>query len=206
MIAIIDYEAGNLTSVERALVHLGVPCRVTADAGEIRAADRVVFPGVGAAAAAMGVLRARGLDAVIRDVIGQKKPFLGICLGAQIMLDHSEEDGGTECLGIIPGNVRRFAHEGKGFKIPHMGWNDIRVRRSHPILEGIGDEDRFYFVHSYYLETTDAHDCVAMTDYGVPFVSVMGRGAVFAVQFHPEKSGPQGLRILKNFAAWKGEA
>lgn len=204
MIAIIDYEAGNLTSVERALTHLGVPCRVTADAGEIRAADRVVFPGVGAAAAAMGALRARGLDTVIRDVIGQKKPFLGICLGAQVMLDRSEEDGGTACLGIIPGDVRRFAHEGEGFKVPHMGWNDIAVCRSHPVLEGIVGADRFYFVHSYYLDTADPGDCIARTDYGFPFVSVMGRESVFAVQFHPEKSGPPGLRILKNFASWKG--
>lgn len=205
MIAIIDYEAGNLTSVERALAHLGVACRVTADAGEIRAADRVVFPGVGAAAAAMEVLRNSGLHNVIGDVIEQKKPFLGICLGAQVMLDCSEEDGGTDCLGIIPGNVRRFAHEGEGFKVPHMGWNDIAVCRAHPVLKGIIPSDRFYFVHSYYLDTADAGNCIARTEYGFPFVSVMGRGSVFACQFHPEKSGPPGLRILKNFAAWKGE-
>lgn len=205
MIAIIDYDAGNLRSVARAFEHLGLSCRITADAKKILAADRVVFPGVGAAGAAMKILRERGLDSVIRDVVADKKPFLGICLGAQIMLDRSEEDGGTDCLGVIPGEVRRFPAQGAGFKVPHMGWNGFTTCRSHPLLEGIGDDDQFYFVHSYYLHTFEPHDGMALTEYGFPFVSVMARDTLFAVQFHPEKSGPPGLRMLKNFAAWKGD-
>lgn len=206
MIAVIDYEAGNLRSVERAFTHLGAECRITADAEEILRADRVVFPGVGAAGAAMKVLRKHGLDRVIREVAARGTPLLGICLGAQVMLDESDEDGGTACLGLIPGRTRRFDFSDKTFKIPHMGWNNIVCKRSHPVLAGINDNDRFYFVHSYYLDPANNDDRIAETNYGASFVSVTGRGSLLAVQFHPEKSGPPGLRLLAKFSSWKGDS
>ena len=202
MIAIIDYGAGNLKSVERALKHLGVTCRITADPQEILVSQRVVFPGVGAAGSAMEVIRSRGLDAVIRDVIEQKKPFLGICLGAQIILETSEEDNTTPCLNIIAGMARRFPDS--NLKIPHMGWNTVSVIRTHPIFEGIDRTAQFYFVHSYYPEPADESAVIATTDYGMTFASVVGRDNVVVAQFHVEKSGPPGLRMLKNFSEWDG--
>ena len=202
MIAIIDYEAGNLTSVARALRHIGVACRITKQHDEIRASERVIFPGVGAAGEAMEIIRREGLDGMIREIIAQGKPFLGICLGAQIILGESEEDGGTPCLGIIPGTAKRF--QGTDIKIPHMGWNDISITRPHPLLEGVDTRAQFYFVHSYYPTPEKREDIIAMTDYEVSFASIIGHDNVIATQFHLEKSGRHGLQILKNFCGWNG--
>jgi glutamine amidotransferase len=201
MISIIDYQAGNLTSVKRALNHLGVPCIVTDKPSEILSSERVVFPGVGAAGAAMKVIRSLGLDRVIHEVVNQGIPFLGICLGAQIILDESEEDD-TVCLGVISGTTKKFID--MGLKIPHMGWNNISVVREHPVLKNIDPRTQFYFVHSYYPRPTKREEIIATTDYGIEFPSVIGEGNVFATQFHPEKSGPHGLQILKNFIDWDG--
>ena len=202
MIAIIDYEAGNLTSVARALRHIGVACQITKQHDEIRASERVIFPGVGAAGEAMEIIRREGLDGMIRETIAQGKPFLGICLGAQIILGESEEDSGTPCLGIIPGTAKRF--QGTDIKIPHMGWNDISITRPHPLLEGVDTRAQFYFVHSYYPTPEKREDIIAMTDYGVSFASIIGHDNVIATQFHLEKSGRHGLQILKNFCGWNG--
>ncbi len=202
MISIIDYKAGNLTSVERALKHLGVPCRITEKPREIASSDRVIFPGVGAAGKAMEVIRSLNLDKVIHDVIARKIPFLGICLGAQIILDGSEEDNAT-CLKIIPGVSRRFPDV--GVKVPHMGWNNISIGRSHPIFKDINPEAQFYFVHSYYPEPENHENIIATTHYGITFASVIGGENVIATQFHLEKSGRNGLQILKNFSEWDGK-
>ncbi len=201
MIAIINYRAGNLRSVERALSHLGLACSITSDLSLIRDADRVVFPGVGAAGKAMENIRELGLDAVIHEVVNMGKPFLGICLGTQIILDTSEEDRAA-CLGLIRGTVRRFPDTGE--KIPHMGWNTLNNRIDHPVFEGVDRAAQFYFVHSYYPDPAIQKDVAAWTSYGIDFASVITRGNVFATQFHPEKSGSQGLLILKNFSLWDG--
>ncbi len=202
MIAIIDYEAGNLTSVARALRHIGVDCKITRRHDEILSAERVIFPGVGAAGEAMAVIGREGIDDVIGEAVAQGKPFLGICLGAQIILGHSEEDGGTPCLGIIPGSAKRF--EGNDIKIPHMGWNSISIRQHHPLLEGVDLRAQFYFVHSYYPAPDKQEDIIATTEYGLSFASIIGRGNVIASQFHLEKSGRHGLKILENFCSWNG--
>ncbi|MDD5707908.1 MAG: imidazole glycerol phosphate synthase subunit HisH, partial [Kiritimatiellae bacterium] len=190
MVAIIDYQAGNLTSVRLAFEALGAESVVTSDAAVIAAAERVVFPGVGAAGAAMGHLRAGGLDSVIRDAVAAGTPFLGICLGTQILFDFSEEDGGTPMLGLLPGNVRRFQPDDPRVKVPHMGWNQLRQTRPHPLLQGIGDNSDFYFVHSYYIDPRDTALVLGRTDYaGVEFAAMVGRDNLAATQFHPEKSG-----------------
>jgi imidazole glycerol-phosphate synthase subunit HisH len=206
MIAIVDYDAGNLTSVRLAFETLDIAAEVTADPARIRAADRVVFPGVGAAGSAMRTLTARGLAPVIREVVARGTPFLGICLGTQIVLDRSEEDGGTAGLGILPGTVRRFRPASPFDKIPQMGWNAVAQRRPHPLFAGLDDNSEFYFVHSYYPNPADPDLVLGTTAYaGTTFASVLGRGALAATQFHPEKSGRIGLRMLRNFAAWTGE-
>jgi glutamine amidotransferase len=202
MIAIIDYGAGNLMSVARALRHIGVESTITSEHDKIRTSERVIFPGVGAAGEAMGVIRRKGLDGVIREILAAGKPFLGICLGAQIILNESGEDDGIPCLGIIPGTAKRF--QGAEIKIPHMGWNDIAATRSHPVLEGVDPRAQFYFVHSYYPIPEKEEDVIATTDYGVSFASVIGHGNVIATQFHLEKSGRHGLQILENFSGWNG--
>jgi glutamine amidotransferase len=204
MIAIIDYEAGNLTSVARAVAHLGFSCTVTHDAELIRRAERIIFPGVGAAGAAMASLRRAGLDRVLAEVHGAGKPMLGICLGSQVILGRSAEND-TACLGILPGRVVRFrpaGEEGGVPKIPHMGWNRIAPQRPHPLLAGIAPADEFYFVHSYYPVPDDPACVLAVTEYGVTFASVIGRGNLAATQFHLEKSGRPGLRMLRNFCTW----
>jgi glutamine amidotransferase len=203
MIAIIDYRAGNLRSVERALKHLGLPCMITNNPAEIATAERVIFPGVGAAGKAMETIRTSGLGRTIRKVIDRGTPFLGICLGTQIIFEESEEDNTTACLGIIPGRVRRFPSMGE--KVPHIGWNTLSMVRDHPLLTGVGKEAWFYFVHSYYPDPAEAGDVVARTFYGMEFTSVTARRNVFATQFHPEKSGHPGLKILENFSKWEGE-
>lgn len=207
MIAIIDYRAGNLTSVRYAFEALGAPCAVTSDANVVATADRIVFPGVGAAGAAMENLRLLGLIPVLRRAIADGKPFLGICVGTQVLFDASEEDGGTAALGVIPGQVRLFRPFDARTKVPHMGWNQVRIRRAHPLLDGLPDATDFYFVHSYYPDPADPADAIGTTDYaGVAFASMVGRRNVVATQFHVEKSGQAGLRMLANFVRWDGTA
>ena len=202
MIAIVDYRAGNLTSVKRALEHLGHPdCEITDDAAKIRAADRVILPGVGAAGATMQNLRALGLAEVIRrDVAAAGKPFLGICIGIQVLFDRSEEDS-AECLGIVPGTVTRYPNsiDGRQLKVPQIGWNRVRQVRAHPIFAGVPDGAHFYFVNSYYPVPADPSMTIAESDHGVPFVAAIAHDNVIATQFHLEKSGAAGLRLLDNF-------
>jgi glutamine amidotransferase len=201
MIAIVDYKAGNLTSVARALEYLGHRCEITDRPERIRAADRVILPGVGAAGATMENLNALGLAAVLRDDVARAgKPFLGICIGIQVLLDRSEEDR-ADCLGIIPGRVTRFPSsiDGRPLKVPQIGWNRVRQTRSHPILAGVPDNTHFYFVNSYYPIPGDSQVTIATSDYGVAFTAAVARGNVFATQFHLEKSGAAGLKLLDNF-------
>lgn len=200
MIAIIDYRAGNLTSVKLAFDTLNVPATITDQATDILAAERVVFPGVGAAGASMDNLRKLGLIEPIREVIQRGTPFLGICVGTQVLFDSSEEDGGTECLGVLRGTVKLFRPTDRFDKVPQMGWNAVRQRKSHPVFAGIKDNSEFYFVHSYYPAPTDREDVLGETGYaGVTFASVVGRANVVATQFHVEKSGRVGLKVLSNF-------
>ena len=203
MILIVDYKAGNLTSVKRALDHLGIPCKVTADSQELRQAERIIFPGVGHAATAMEALRARGLDTALRDAFKLGTPIMGICLGCQIILTSSEE-GDTTCLGLVEGVCRRFQLENPALKIPHMGWNAIQVVRKHPILAGLAAGDEFYFVHSYYPQPAAAEHILATCVYELTFPAIIGYNNLFATQFHPEKSGRPGLKMLQNFSKWNG--
>lgn len=195
-VGVVDYEAGNLRSVETALMHLGADFVVSDDPGSLAETDKLVFPGVGEAAAAMRVLRTKGLDQVIRDFASAGKPILGICVGCQVLLDLSEE-GNTECLGLIPGRVRRFA-AGTGLKVPHMGWNRVKHAGT-GIFKGIPEGCSCYFVHSYYPEPRDPEAVIGRTEYGIEFSSAIRLGSITATQFHPEKSGPVGLKILANF-------
>lgn len=203
MIAIVDYKAGNLTSVQLAFRALGCEAAVTSDPQTILAAGRVVFPGVGAAGSAMRSLAELRLIPVLKEVAARGTPFLGICLGTQILLEFSEEDGGTATLGLLPGRVPRFQPKDPWDKVPQIGWNQMRIARPHPLLEGIDDGSEFYFVHSYYPAPADPSLAIGTTDYaGVTFASMVGRGNVAATQFHPEKSGRIGLRLLENFTRW----
>jgi glutamine amidotransferase len=207
MIAIIDYDAGNLTSVSRALSYINVENVITNDIKTIESAERVIFPGVGAAGSAMKSLIRLGLDDAIRQAVGSGKPVLGICLGTQIILQQSLENQ-AKCLGIIDGTVRAFseafqAKQMKGLKIPHMGWNRISLKTDHPVFAGLKKSDEFYFVHGYYPLPDNAGQVIATTDYGIEFPSVIGMNNIVATQFHPEKSGRPGLKILKNFSKWK---
>lgn len=229
MLAIIDYKAGNQTSVRRALEHLGIPCEITADSAKIENADGVIFPGVGAAGQAMQVLYNSGLDAVLHKIVNAGHPLLGICLGCQILLDESEENA-TKTLGIVSGRCRRFPdnlqenslppqdqslksnklsqdsqdqikNDTEILRIPHMGWNTLDQHKKSPLLAGIDPNAAFYFVHSYYVETSP-ENVIATTHYGFDFCSVYGHNGLWAVQFHPEKSGEPGLRLLTNFHDW----
>ncbi|MBW1990249.1 MAG: imidazole glycerol phosphate synthase subunit HisH, partial [Deltaproteobacteria bacterium] len=195
------------TSVKRAVSHLGYACEVTADLSVIQNADRVIFPGVGAAGSAMQSVKKRGLDRALANALAAKKPVLGICLGTQIILSQSEENN-AQCLGFIKGVVRAFPHDmqqdGQVLKVPHMGWNNLDIVKPHPVLKGILPEHRFYFVHSYYPAPDDPGEILATTTHGITFPSVIGKNNLVATQFHPEKSGPPGLTILKNFCEWEG--
>jgi imidazole glycerol-phosphate synthase subunit HisH len=205
MIAIVDYKAGNLTSVAGALEHLGHRCEITDRPERIRAAERVIIPGVGAAGATMENLIALELIDVLReDVARAGKPFLGICIGIQVLLDRSAEDS-ADCLGIIPGEVVRFpaSVDGMPLKVPQIGWNRVRQSRSHPIFEGVPDNSHFYFVNSYYPVPTDFAVTIATSDHGVQFTAAIARDNVVATQFHLEKSGVAGLRMLDNFCRLK---
>lgn len=198
MIAIIDYDAGNLKSVEKALQHLGQDCKITRNAKEILEADKVILPGVGAFADAMEKLQKYDLIDVIHQVVDKKTPFLGICLGLQLMFESSEEGPGVKGLGLLPGKIVRFP-EKEGYKIPHMGWNSIEIKKGAKILQGIGTNPYVYFVHSYYLQAADPDDVAATTEYITPVHASVEHDNIFACQFHPEKSGDVGLQILKNF-------
>jgi glutamine amidotransferase len=201
MIAIVDYRAGNLASVARALEFLGHSCEVTDRAERIRAADRVILPGVGAAGATMENLRALGLVEVLRqDVAAAGKPFLGICIGIQVLMDSSEEDRAS-CLGIIPGRVERYPStlDGRPLKVPQIGWNRVHQLRPHPIFLGVPDDTHFYFVNSYYPVPDDPRVALAQCEYGVRFTAAIARSKVIATQFHLEKSGAAGLKMLDNF-------
>lgn len=205
MIAIVDYRAGNLTSVRLALEHLGVPAEVTRDPETIVSAERVIFPGVGAAGSAMTNIKDLSLDGALAEVLEKGTPFLGICLGTQVIFEYSEEDGGVDCLGFISGNVKRFSPSDPLCKIPQMGWNTVEFKKPHPILEGIEDESEFYFVHSYYPIASDEASVFGETEYaGARFASVVGKGNLVATQFHPERSGRVGLALLENFSKWDG--
>lgn len=212
-IVIVDYGMGNLRSVAKALEHVTPPAttvRVSADPHAVRTADRVVFPGQGAAADSMRALRETGLDQALVEAM-REKPFLGVCMGMQVLLESSEENGGTPCLGRFPGRVRYFGGAldavpgGAALKIPHMGWNTIRQTGPHPLWTGIPQDSWFYFVHSYYADPAEEALRLGVTEYGIPFTSVLGRDNVFAIQSHPEKSAAAGLRLLENFARWDGE-
>jgi glutamine amidotransferase len=202
-VVLIDYEAGNLTSVRRALDYLGVPCRIVTLGDELRDAERIIFPGVGHAGAAMATLKARGLDVALRDAFARGVPILGICLGAQIVLTHSEE-GDTPCLDLIPGECLRLRLSDPQLKVPHMGWNEITVVQPHPVLRDVQPGDEFYFVHSYYPNPRSGAQVFATCEYGITFPVAIGYRNLFATQFHPEKSGRVGLAILRNFASWDG--
>ena len=198
MTAIIDYDAGNLKSVEKALQALGEETVITRDREEILAADRVILPGVGAFGDAMEKLHQYGLVEIIRQVVQKGTPFLGICLGLQLLFEESEESQGVPGLGILKGKIRRIPNT-PGLKIPHMGWNSLTLRPETRLFSGLGEEPYVYFVHSYYLEAADPEIVAASADYGVVIHAAVETGNVFACQFHPEKSSDTGLQILKNF-------
>ena len=200
-IAIIDYKASNLRSVQKALEECGAFARITADAADIADADGVVFPGQGACDPSMRGIRERGLFNVIKSYIGSGKPFLGVCLGLQLLLESSEE-GKEPCLAVLKGSTKRLPPEKTehvGLKIPHMGWNQVSLSLEHPVFEGVPDGSFFYFVHSYYADPDDKRVVAGITNYGIDFCSAVAWDNVAAVQFHPEKSGALGLRLYRNF-------
>jgi glutamine amidotransferase len=208
VIAILDYKAGNLTSVKRAVDYLGFPCSITNSHDEIRKADRVVFPGVGAAGRSMESLGELGLDKLLRELFEDRVPILGICVGLQVLFDFSQENQ-TRCLGILPGEVLRFSEkissqDGDFLKIPHMGWNAVAFKKDHPVFRDIPEGSEFYFVHSYYPQPANDQLAVGITEYGIAFTSAVAFRNLVAVQFHPEKSGKPGLRLLDNFCRWNG--
>ncbi len=197
MIAILDYGAGNLRSVAKALETVGTTPVLTDDPSVVAQADGLVVPGQGSAVDAMRNLNRLGLAEPLKQYVASGRPFLGVCLGEQVIFESSEEGAGVTCLGLIPGKVRRLPG---GQKVPQIGWNTVRIRQAHPLLEGVPDDSYFYFVHSFYVDPTDPSDIVGETEYGVTFASIVARGNVFATQFHPEKSAGIGLKIYRNFA------
>ena len=204
MIAIIDYDAGNIKSVEKAFQYLGMETALTNDRDTILKADHVVLPGVGNFGDAMERLNASGLSGVIREACAEGIPFLGICLGLQLLFEESEEAPGAEGLGILKGKIRRIPQK-EGLKIPHMGWNSLDFMNDGRLFKGIPDQTYAYFVHSYYLEADERKIVKTQTEYGVRIDASVEKGNVFACQFHPEKSSRYGLKILENFAAIKKE-
>ena len=207
MIAIIDYDAGNLTSVARALIHLGYKNEITAAAETILAADRVIFPGVGAAKATMQTLQKRGLNQVLTDFYRTGRPMLGICIGIQILFEHSEEED-AQCLGLLPGYVQKYPQtypmidiekKTETLKVPQIGWNEVHQTQSHPIFEDVPNPAHFYFVNSYYPVPAAADIVIGKTEYGLEFCSAIAHDNLIATQFHLEKSGRVGLKMLNNF-------
>jgi len=211
-VAVIDYGMGNLHSVAKALEHVapGIEVRVTDDPELVASADRVILPGVGAIRDCMAEIRNHGVDQEVADAIASGKPFLGICVGMQALLQSSEENGGVDCLGHFDGAVKFFGEEltdaaGEKLKVPHMGWNIVDQQIDHPLWAGIDDGSRFYFVHSYYVAAQNRAEVAATCQYGVNCDVALHRDNVFAVQFHPEKSHTAGLQLLKNFLNWDGK-
>lgn len=205
LIAVVDYGAGNLRSVAKALERSGLTARVTGDPSSVRAADAVVLPGAGAFADAMTSLRAKSLDEAVVDSIASGRPYLGLCLGLQVLFEASEEHGSNPGLGLFPGRVERFPEldpSGEPLRVPHIGWNTVRFSGDHPILAKLPAEDCFYFVHSYRAVPADDSALVGRVDYGGEFAAAVARDNVFAVQFHPEKSQSAGKRLLDAFASW----
>lgn len=207
-VAVIDYGMGNLHSVSKALEHVGAGrVLVTSDAAQIREADRVVFPGVGAIRDCMAEIKRLGFDSLVREV-SQDRPFLGICVGMQALMDRSEENDGVDCIGLFPGQVRFFGkglqEDGEPLKVPHMGWNEVHQSCEHPLWHEIPDGGRFYFVHSYHVQPQHAGQVAGRGHYGVDFAAALAEGSRFAVQFHPEKSHTHGLQLLQNFITWDG--
>jgi len=198
MVVIIDYGVGNLRSVEKAFTAVGADAVVSSDRKTIESADSLVLPGVGAFGDAIASLRSRGFDKLITDAARAGKPILGVCLGYQLLFDESEEFGLHRGLGLLPGRVIRFPES--DLRVPHVGWNQVRRRRTHTILESITDQSFFYFVHSFYVDLGSPTDLIGETDYGHGFASIAGRDNIVGVQFHPEKSQQAGLQLLKNFA------
>jgi len=208
-VVVIDYGMGNLHSVAKALEAVGArSVTISSEPSVIRSASRLIFPGVGAIKDCMAQLKRLELCELIKEV-SQNRPFLGICLGMQALMDKSEENGGVDGLGLFPGQARYFGSElledGERLKVPHMGWNQVKQARSHPLWHNIDDNGRFYFVHSYYIEAQNPDHISGQTHYGKTFASALAEGARFAVQFHPEKSHSLGLQLLRNFIRWNGE-
>jgi glutamine amidotransferase len=201
MITIIDYNAGNIRSVLRACMEVGAEAKTTTDPKAVDKAEKIIFPGVGAAPSAMEYLIQKGLDVALKSAFIRGIPILGICLGAQIILKSSEE-GPQECLGLVAGKTVRFNLKDKSLKIPHMGWNEVKVVKTHPLLDGIRSGDEFYFVHSYYPQPALKENIYGVADYGGDFCTALGYKNLFAVQFHPEKSGRLGLELLERFSHW----
>ncbi len=199
MIAIIDYDAGNIRSVEKAFIKLGQEVVITRDRETILSADKVVLPGVGSFGDAMGKLNNYGLVEVIKEVVNREIPFMGICLGLQLMFESSEESPGVEGLGLLKGKVIRIPDK-EGLKIPHIGWNDITINPTSRLFEGLSNNSYVYFVHSYYLQAENEEEVAATTEYSAHIHAAVESGKIFATQFHPEKSGDVGLKILENFA------
>ena len=212
-IAVIDYGMGNLRSVVNALEHLVANkhrVELTSDPTQVMRADRVIFPGQGAAGDCMRAIDEYELRETIVEA-ATSRPFLGICMGMQVLIEHSEENQGTDCLGLYPGQVRYFGDshhdsEGEKLKVPHMGWNQLFQSNSHPLWKGIDDGERFYFVHSYYVDSPDRSLIAGESDYGNRFTAAIARDNVFAMQCHPEKSADAGLKLLSNFIGWDGQA
>lgn len=207
MLAIIDYEAGNLTSVRLAVEHVGGDCVVTQDPAVVASAQRVIFPGVGSAKSCMHNLRRLGLDKALLAALDSGKPVMAICIGMQLIFESSEEDGGVDCLGILKGQVKRFDFPPQArVKVPHMGWNEVVARKPHHILHDLPAHGECYFVHSYHACAQNPAEVYAVSEYeGREFVCAVGRGNLFATQFHPEKSGTTGLAMLRNFLSWDGK-
>lgn len=206
-VAVLDYGMGNLHSVAKAIEHVGASrVEVTNNPARVRAADRVVLPGQGAMRDCMAEMKKHGVDVEVREAL-KSKPLLGICVGMQALLSHSEENNGVDGLGIYPGQVKFFGNghieNGEKLKVPHMGWNEVWQTQQHPLWKDIPDGSRFYFVHSYYCELDEPPLSAGRSHYGVDFCCALARDNVFAVQFHPEKSSTAGLQLLKNFLTWK---
>ncbi len=202
MIAILDYDAGNIKSVEKAIEYLGQDVRITRDRDEIFASEKVILPGVGSFGDAMGKLKEYKLDQVIYDVIDNQIPFLGICLGLQLLYESSEETPGVTGLGLLKGTIQKIP-DSKGLKIPHMGWNSLEIKKDAALFKGIKEKPYVYFVHSYYLTAENEDEVAATTHYAVPIHASIEKDNIFACQFHPEKSSTVGLKILENFLSLK---
>ncbi len=204
MVHIVDYDAGNVRSVQRACQHVGIDAQITADPEALLKSDKVIFPGVGSAESAVDTLKTRGLDEALKDFYRSGRPLLGICLGLQIILEYTEE-GSRDCLGLMEGACERFDFTDESIKVPHIGWNEVEMVQSHPLLKDVRSGDEFYFVHSYFANLKESSSIYGVTEYGEKqFASIIARDNLFATQFHLEKSGELGLRLLAEFADWQG--